>query len=73
MILLTALLAIFRIVAQGVKKPRKRSARYKNFTIKQKLEVAGYASSLNICMAARHYRINRMTITQVASVLKSHQ
>jgi hypothetical protein len=63
MILLTALLAIFIIVAQGAKKPRKRPARYKKFTINQKLEVVGYASSHNICMAARLYQINRMTIS----------
>jgi hypothetical protein len=36
MILLTALLAIFMIVAQSAKKSPKRPARYKTFTVKQK-------------------------------------
>ena len=52
MILLTALLAIFMIVAQSANKPPKRPARYKMFTVKQKLEVVDYAS----IMAAKHYR-----------------
>ena len=62
MILLTALLAIFIIVAQSAKKPPKRPARYKTFTVKQKLEVVNYASSHSVCVAAKHYHISDSTI-----------
>ena len=45
MIILTALLAIFMIVAQSARKVQKRPARYKTFTVKQKLEVVSFAAS----------------------------
>ena len=53
---------IIHTVAQSVRKVPKRPARYKTFTVKQKLEVVNYAASHNFCVAAKHYNINRTTI-----------
>jgi transposase-like protein len=53
---------IIHTVAQSARKVPKRPARYKTFTVKQKLEVVNYAASHNFSVAAKHYNINRTTI-----------
>jgi hypothetical protein len=62
MIILTALLAIFMIVAQSARKVQKRPERDKTFTVKQKLEVVNFAASHNFCVAAKYYSVSRTTI-----------